>query len=224
MSFLSKLFGIDSAKDAINRGAEANRQQAATTLQQQTDTQNPYYQPGVAANNQLANLTGLNGRDAQSAAYGNVQFSPDYQVRYDQGLDALSRANIAKFGSGASGNGNVDKALVKYGADQGTLGYNDFYNKLAGISAGGQQAGNQITAAQGGAGSAIQSANSAQAQGDANASLAGGNMLMGLLNTGANVIGYGMGPGFLRSPTASAPVVQNNQGWNYGSPTNPRYW
>ncbi len=217
MSFLGQLFGTDSAANKVRDAQKKNIAQAEQTRQQNNDLLAPYVNQGTQATNTIGSLLGFNGADAQTAAYNGYQMSPDYQVRYKTGLDALQRSALGKYGTLA--NGNILKSITQYGQDQGQLGYNDYYNKLTGQQGIGFQGTTANVNSNMGASSAIQNANTQIGQAGANADLAAGGMLMSGLGTLAGLAGYGLGPGFLR-PTATTgrtqtPLLMNNGGSSY---------
>lgn len=212
MSFFGSLFGTDKAADAIKSAQKKNIKEANSAYGDISSIYSPYVQQGTAATGTIGNLLGFNGSGAQQQAIGNYQMSPDYQVRYQTGLDALDRSALGKYNS--LNNGNVLKALTNYGQEQGQLGYNDYYNKLIGQQGVGLQGTTGTANARTGQSTSIQNANSAIGAGEANAALAEGSLLMGGINTLAGLAGFGLGPGFLR-PTATTgrtqtPIVFTN--------------
>lgn len=208
MSFFGSLFGTDDAAKAIKKSQQANIEQAQETQQQNNALYAPYVGQGTAANTTIGNLLGFNGAGNQQTAIGNYQMSPDYQVRYNQGIDALDRSALSKYGS--LNNGNVLKAITNYGQDQGQLAFGDYYNRLLGQQGVGLQGAQGTANSNLSASGQIQNANTAIGQGEANASLAQGSLLMGGLSTLAGLAGYGMGPGFLR-PTAQSNLATQQQ-------------
>lgn len=125
--------------------------------QQQRD-QAPYLGEGQQAIKQLGHLT-LNGDNFQSylkgRGLGGGQFStnnPQYQFLQKQGMQALDRSAAAR-GMGYSG--AQMKALNEYGQglasqqydkeyDRAAQEYANYYNRLASLSQGGQQAAQSL--------------------------------------------------------------------------------
>lgn len=193
MSFFGSLFGTDKAARAITDAQNKNIAQSQQTQQQNTALYQPYVNQGSAANTQIGNLLGFNGADAQQGAINSYSMSPDYQVRYQTGLDALDRSNLGKYGS--LNNGNVLKATENYGQQQGALGYNDYYNKLAGQQGVGLQATTGTANSNQNANTAITQANTAIGNADANAALQNGSILGGILSLGTQLFAPGISSG-----------------------------
>lgn len=190
MGFLSDIFGITGAKKAATNAANANRTEANNSFNDVSGYLDPYVTQGTNAYGRLANLSGANGVGAQTQAFGDFQYSPDYKVRFDQGATALQKILA---GSRGLNSGAAMKGAIQYGADQGTQGYNDYYNRLAGLGNTGFQATGALSNARMGTATNIMGANTNEGNALANASLAGGNMLMGGLSSLAGLAGMGMG-------------------------------
>lgn len=123
----------------------------------------PFYETGRAGNEELARRLGLSG-DAESEGYGGLtqsfdmeqyQSDPGYQFRLDEGNQALERKLAA---SGKTFSPEAAKALMGYGQgmasqeygqayDRYNIDQGNLYNRLAGISGTGQQAGSAMTRA-----------------------------------------------------------------------------
>ena len=119
-----------AAKDAARaQGAAAD---AATAEQRRQYDQTrtdmmPWMNAGTSA---LAQMQRWNSGDTKD--FFNT---PDYQFRFDQGLQGLDRSAAARgglFGGGHSAD------VVKYAGGMAAQGYNDAYNRLAGLSNVGQ--------------------------------------------------------------------------------------
>lgn len=70
-----------------------------------------------------------------SGDFSSFKESPDYQFAFDQGLQGLDRSAAAR-GSLYSGGHSAD--LMKFGQGLASQNYNQFYNRLAGLSGTGQ--------------------------------------------------------------------------------------
>lgn len=211
MSFFGSLFGTDSAAKAIKNAQNKNIQQSQQTQQQNNALYQPFVGAGTAAVNKQSDLLGLNGVPTQTQAFNDFQFSPDYQVRFDQGQSALERSALGKYGSGAAANGNVLKALDKYGADQGTQGYNDYYSKLSGLGSQGLTAAGGNASSNLGINSAITGANTAIGNAEANKDLQNGGILGGILSLGTQIFAPGI-QNFASSLFKPNPVATTNSG------------
>lgn len=223
MSFFGSLFGTDAAANDIKKAQQKNIVQSQQTQQQNNSLYQPYVQSGGQALNTQSNLLGLNGQGAQQTAYQNYSASPDFQVRFDNGLKALDRSALGKYGTGATGNGNVLKAITNYGQDQGQLGYNDYYSKLAGLGSQGLSAANGNASSNLGINSAITGAQTAIGNAGANAHLQEGGIMGGLLSAGTQLFAPGINNFasqlFKPNPVATtgnqSPLLMNNGGGSY---------
>lgn len=192
MSFFGSLFGTDAAANDIKKAQQKNIVQSQQTQQQNNALYQPYTQSGSAAVGKQSDLLGLNGTGAQQGAYQDYSASPDFRVRFDNGLKALDRSALGKYGTGATGNGNVLKAITNYGQDQGQLGYNDYYSKLAGLGSQGLSAANGNANSNLGINSAITGAQTAIGNAGANAHLQEGGIMGGLIGLGTQLFAPGI--------------------------------
>jgi hypothetical protein len=113
-------------------GAQSRAADAATAEQQRQfdltrQDQQPWMQAGQSA---LTQMQALNSGD-----FSSFKESPDYQFAFDQGLQGLDRSAAAR-GSLYSGGHSAD--LMKFGQGLASQNYNQFYNRLAGLSGTGQ--------------------------------------------------------------------------------------
>lgn len=96
---------------------------------------------GTGANDFISQLLGLKGGDQANQAFDKYKDSTGYQFALDSGSKAIT-GNAASRGlmsSGATG-----KALTKFGEDTGTQYYNNYLDKLMGLSQQGLGAGGLI--------------------------------------------------------------------------------
>lgn len=206
------MFGTDKAAQSITDAQNKNIAQSEQTQQQNNQLFQPYVSSGAAAVGKQGDLLGLNGTDAQTKAYGDFQFSPDYKVRLDQGLDALDRSNLGKYGS--LNNGNVLKSTVKYGEDMGTQGYNDYYSKLMGVGSQGLTASTANANSNQNASTAITGANTAIGNANANAALQDGSILSGIIGLGTQLFAPSVSSLFKPNPVATTGQKINVTGPN----------
>lgn len=194
MSFFGKLFGTDKAAQAITDANNKNITQTQQTQQQNNALFQPYVDAGTKATGVESDLLGLNGSGAQSTAYDNFQYAPDYRVRFDQGMDAVERSALGKYST--LNNGNVVKGIVKYGADQGTQGFNDYYTKLMGLGTTGAGAATANANSNQNANTAVTAANTSTGNANANAALQDGSILGGILSLGTQLFAPGIRSAF----------------------------
>lgn len=209
MGFLSKLFGIDDAKNAISNSANQNRQVASNAYTTAQGIQNPFYTQGTQANELLGNYLGLNGAGAQSTAFQNYQMSPDVQFRMGEGVRAIDNSYAAR--TGGVPTGGMLKELQRYGTGVATQDYGNYLSRLMAQGAQGQTAANALTNANYQSAGLTSNANTAEGTGLANASLAGGNILQNLITGGMNLAGN---LGF--NPFGSATRMWSGGGTNQG--------
>jgi len=108
-------FGQDAA-DAIKDGTAINdkrlREGDAVLKDAGADAQagqDPYAQTGVDADTQMRNLAGLNGPDAQAAAFAAIQSSPAFLASVSQSEQAILANGAA---TGGLRGGNMQDALA----------------------------------------------------------------------------------------------------------------
>ncbi len=98
----------------------------------------PFLDAGTKAVGAQSDLTGLNGIDAQKAAFDNFVESPGQQFIRQRAQRNLFQ-NAASIGG--VGGGNVRSALVEQGAGFAQQDFNNQFNRLNAIRTGGQSAG-----------------------------------------------------------------------------------
>lgn len=124
--------------------------------------------------------------------YGGFTKTPGYDFRLQEGVDAV-QASVA--GQRGLNSGNALKALTRYGQDYASGEYNNYLNRLTGLTGLGQSsAAMSANAGQNfatGASNAYANAGNAQAAG----AIGVGNALQGGINNFANLWGYQQGQG-----------------------------
>jgi hypothetical protein len=169
---VSAATGVAGTIMSANKAGQGAQQAQQDLSQQRTDLQ-PWRDTGGQALGASADLMGLNGPDAASAAMSNFQQGPGYQWQLGQGLRAIDAGNAAK---GILRSGATEKAEMTYGEGLANQSFQQYYNNLAGIS------GQGLTAATGGASTAATGANLAQGAGNTQGSIYG-NLASGVGNT-----------------------------------------
>jgi hypothetical protein len=176
-NIVSGLLGSNATRDATQAQTQAT-QDAILEQRRQFDLtradQAPFRNTGVAANQRLAGLLGLDvpGANGQMQPRGSdfgsllkrfglsdLEADPVYQTGLKFGLDTGTNAiNQRAIASGGYNSGAALKALTRFGNDYATQraneSYNRFnqdqtniYNRLAGVSGSGQTATNQVQSA-----------------------------------------------------------------------------
>lgn len=155
MGFLDDLLGNSAAEASRAAAADtfAKQQQAVNGITQfgdqfandfrgLSDRFQPFVNSGVQAQNTLAALLGLQGRDAADTALNNFRADPGFQFQLDQGLNAIDRSAAARSGVQS---GSTLKAAQRFGTN---LADQSFGNNLSRLAALGQQGltatGNQV--------------------------------------------------------------------------------
>ena len=177
----------NAQQNAANQASAASEQ----NYQRTADNLNPYIGAGSSA---LSQMRALNSGD-----FSSFKESPDYQFRFDQELQGLDRSAAAR-GSLFSGGHSAD--LISFGQGMASQGYNDFYNRLAGLAQGGQNAASNLGSVGTGNAAAIganlTNAGNAAANGYINSANAQSNMYGQLAGLAGNYFGN------RSSPTASS--------------------
>lgn len=108
MGFFGSFWGTDQRRDISNANKQATRQleQGYGQQQQRYDQAyglyDPYIQQGTKANTFYGDALGLNGADAQKAAYGNINANPMFQNMLNQDNNTAMRMLNARGNSGGA--------------------------------------------------------------------------------------------------------------------------
>ena len=141
------------AKDTADRQLELQRE----IWEKQQKDQQPYQEQGAWGINTLGNLMKSGAGQLnnpldlylKSKGLSGGQFNtnnPAYQFQLKQGQQALDRSSAAR-GMGYSG--AQMKAAQDYGQGMASTEFGNYYNRLAGLSQGGQQAAGSMAQAGG---------------------------------------------------------------------------
>jgi hypothetical protein len=203
-SIIGGFIGARSAKKAAKAQLQAQREQMELVREGQGKAEGllgfgAQYRPALQ---QLMNLNGLGGGQAQQDAYGAFQQSPAYQFNFEQGMGGLNRSAAAKGGS-MSGRTLMD--AQKFGQGLASNEFGGYYSRLNDLY--GSQLGTARNLAGSYTGTAASLADIAGKGGDARANgyINSGNAWTGALQGVANAASYGLG-GFegQRDPTQSS--------------------
>lgn len=156
-----------------SRNASDAQKQAQAQFQQQRQDTAPWRETGAQSLTANADLLGLNGPDAATAAMGRFTASPGYQWQLDQGLRAVDAGAAAQ---GMLRSGATLKGEMAYGQGLANQDFTNYYNRLFGLS----QLGGQVAA--GGAQNAANAARAGLEGANAQNSIIG-NTLQGLTST-----------------------------------------
>ena len=174
-------------KNAVDAGRKQATEALDKGLTTATNQLSPWTTTGVPANKAQADLMGLNGPDAATAAFGSYRTSPGYQFQLDQGLRAADAGAAAK---GMLRSGATLKAEQIFGAGLADSDFGNYWNRLNQLSSSGLTAAGDIANAATGA-----ATNTAQVDTGAasmNASIYGNmaNSISGSANTLLNNKGF----------------------------------
>lgn len=212
LSFLTKLLGIDDAKNAVSNAANANRSESNAAWQDAQGIQQPFISQGQQSYGLLNNFLGVNGQGAQQQAYDNYVAGPDVQFRLGEGLRAINNSYAGKTGGTLSG--GLLKELQRYGTGVATQDLNSYLGRLAASGTMGQSAANSLTGARYNSAGLTTGANTAEGNGLANASLATGSFISNLIGAGLGFAGNAVGGGWNPFASGSGNTLRNSDPWN----------
>ena len=145
MGFLDFLTGGRQAKDLQNayndssRSIDAGEVKARGDITGGRDRANAMLQPYMDSASRSTKLRddmlGINGPEAQAAAYAQFQNDPGFQSEVDAGIGALDRSATAR---GGLYSGNAIKGVARYGQEMQHKAYGDRINQLSGAVGQGQ--------------------------------------------------------------------------------------
>lgn len=129
------LVGAASSRQAASQAADARQrasEEAAVARGEDLARLEPWRQSGEQANNRLAAMLGLNG---QATPFNSDD--PGYAFRLSEGQRQVDNSAAAR---GSTLSGGALKALQKYGQGMASQEFQNSYNRLANVSAQGQNA------------------------------------------------------------------------------------
>lgn len=183
-----------AAKDAAGAGRDASNAAIAEQRAAREQYITPYSNAGIGA---LGQLQALNAGD-----FSSFQESPDYQFRFDQGLQGLDRSAAAR---GAVNAGGTDADRIAYGQGQASQAYGDYYNRIFNLAQMGQQAGSAGVGVASNIGNYLGQGAAAQGMGSIGSANAWSNAAGGLAGLAGQYMG-GRQSGYANS-------YQNNPGY-----------
>lgn len=234
--------GIDASNAASKAaGQQAAATQQANATQQGMYQQNygnlyPWLAQGGQAGSQLNYLMGLGsptatGVNTAMGGYGslatpfsqtNWQMDPGYAFRLQQGQQALERSAAAK---GMTLSGAQQKALTAYGQGMGSQEYQNaynryqtdqgnLYNRLAGISGTGLQAGSALAGVGQNVANQISGNLMNLGAGQAALTTAGQAAQQSALNQAGNLYNnYSMWNSMMNTPSSTGPAMNAYNAW-----------
>jgi hypothetical protein len=211
----ASIYSASQAADAQKEGIAASTAAQQKAYEDQKALQEPFRQGGMAAQNQLMTLLGLNpggdsglsvnpndpnfGKYSKDFSMADYQADPGYAFRLQQGMKSLEQSAAAR---GGLLSGSTLRGVTDYSQGMASQEYGNAYNRyqtnranqlnpLQSLMGSGQTAANTLTGAAGNLGQGL--AQGAAATGAANASsyMNTGNALTNALSGGLNAyMGY----------------------------------
>jgi hypothetical protein len=192
--------GAKDATKAQKKGTEASIAEQQRQFDITQENLQPFQQAGQAAIGSQQDLLGLNGVEAQQAAFDVMNQSPGQQFLRDRAQKNLLRNSSA---IGGLGGGNVRSALVQQGVGFAQQDLQNQFGRLGQLAGQGQNAANSI--GQFGQQTSGNISNSLTAQGNARAS--------GIMNQNAaiqqGISGISTGIGMALTPTPPPSAAAN---------------
>jgi hypothetical protein len=162
-------FAAYQAAQAQREAAKQAAQARAGGLQIATNYLSPYAETGKNAMMRYANLAGVNGADAATAAMKDFTTSPGYEFRLNEGQRNLDNSAAAR---GSLLSGQQAKAVTRYGQDYASNEYGNYMRNFLPLIQGGQSAASSLAGFATGGGEA--QAGGYLGAGDATAAMWGG--------------------------------------------------
>lgn len=193
-----------SAKKAANKVSDAQlqAQQESNALQSRIYDENtgnisPWMDRGNDAGREINALLGLDGQNAQGAAYGRFRGSPDYGFRIKESQDAINTGYAAK---GMLQSGAALKALDERRQNLASAEYGNYFNRLSGVSGQGLTGANALAGVGTNYANAVSGNNQNAADARSNAAIASGNatgqMYSGIASAAGNALGSARGSSY----------------------------
>jgi hypothetical protein len=195
------IFGSNRAARAQERAANQAADTQMQMLERQIELQEPFREAGLTAQNRLLTLMGLDGGEAGAADYGrfardfgmsDFEADPGYGFRMDEGMKALERSAAAR---GGLLSGTTMKGIQRFGQDLASQEFQNAFNRyqvnragqlnpLQSLMGAGQTGTNVLSGAMGQAGQNIGAAQMGAGAARASGYAAGTNALTGALQSG----------------------------------------
>jgi hypothetical protein len=138
----SSVFGGSGSKSKQQSTASSSSQNQAYPWLQ--ETYSPQVQTGLDATGALKNLLGLSGPAQFDDQFNDYKDSSGYNFMFDQGQKAITGNNAVK---GLLNSGSTLKALNAFGTNTASTYFNQYLDRLLGLSKSGQEAGGLISGA-----------------------------------------------------------------------------
>lgn len=135
-------FGAEKGEDAQFAASQAALAEQKRARKAAIGEYRPYADFGAGGMGLLSRLYGLDGQPADISAF---TASPGYQYRLQQGQDAIESGAAAR---GGLYSGATAKALSDYGQQSASQEFDNYVNRLFGVTSVGQQASTGIANAE----------------------------------------------------------------------------
>lgn len=145
---MSAIFGGSKSKSKQQSQAQSTSQQQSASWNDAypglAGQFNPLIQTGLDASDFLGQLLGLRGGTAAQEGFDRYKDASGYEFIMDSGQDAISGNAAAR---GLLNSGATAKALTKFGQNTASQFYNNYLDRLLGLSTQGIQAGGLLGSA-----------------------------------------------------------------------------
>lgn len=183
---IAGFIGADKAEDKQYAASQAALAEQRKAYEDAKAGLSPYTQMGTDSTALLSRLFGLGGQPADMSAF---TASPGYKFRLQQGEDAIGRSAAATGGlfSGAAG-----KALNDYAQNTASQEFDNYLNRLFGMSGSGQTAATNLGSMRMGNGANLANLQSGIGENQANRVMNQYNALGSMADQGAAAVMGGM--------------------------------
>ena len=123
----ASIIGSNKAASAASDASNSSNELQRYMYDQNRADQQPFYNAGVGAVNQLAQMVGPGGQYSRPFTMADYQQDPGYQFRLTEGMKALERTAAAR---GGLLSGATLKAAQRYGQDAASSEYQNAYNRF----------------------------------------------------------------------------------------------
>jgi hypothetical protein len=144
--------GVIGAQQSLQSGLTGATNAVNTGVADATATLEPYTASGLDAIALMSDLAGVNGPEAQAAAFDAYKSSPELAYAMAEAEKAITRNAAA---TGGLQGGAVLEALSENALQLAQTDYGNYFNRLGSIAGGGQAAATDLANIQSGAGTAI---------------------------------------------------------------------
>lgn len=178
----------DKAADAQTYAADQGVAESRRSQAEATAILKPYVDAGYSSLTSMGDLTGANGDEAYQSEINRIKTSPEFLTLLDQGEQGLLSNASA---TGGLRGGDTQRALMELRPQLLSEQINKKYSQYGGLTQIGQASAAGEASAQLQTGQNIVGLQQARGAAAAGESIAQGNIISGVLNQGATILGGG---------------------------------